>query len=519
MNIIKFTFGSLFVFALALPAQTVPIGNHTTPNNIPSTSAKEKPIVPVKPEAAISITEKLKKYRQQLKENSESKTLEECIELGIIQNKLLAASYASIQEQEYSEIGIKRQFFPSLSLSSLPPFLGSVKTRSSETQFQQVIVNPNGTFQTTDKQLSSLSSNSYNQFAPYFTLTWSFFQPSLSSSINAANAQVQKQRLAFDVTARSAVLQIQQAYYILQANKALIDSFERIYKINLDELNYIQERQRAGLTNIGAVEQARTQLYAQLNQLISFYEKYLQASASLSLSMNQPGDQIVLPKGNLEQSSTWPDSIDQTIAQALRLREEIQSYLQSEQSSIWSARAAIRQYLPILSLQGVYYGIYNKGSADSLINYESKYDFKSIGLGISWNIFDGGVAAAQSKSLEAAAKNSRNEAEYYQYVIREQVQKTFSTYEISQLALESAKANLLAANNTLKANRARFNIGLADITSLVQSMQLLGQAEEAQISALQSYNQSVAELYRYSARWPNGINLLVEQQKRVLQKQ
>ena len=254
MNIIKFTFSSLFVFALAPPAPTIPIDNHTNVQNIPPSSAKEKLIDPVKLEAAISITEKLKNYRQQLKGNSVSKTLEECIELGIIQNKLLAASYASIQEQEYSQIGIKRQFFPSLSLSSLPPFLGSVKTRSSETQFQQVIVNPNGTFQTTNKQLSSLSTNSYSQLAPYFTLTWSFFQPSLSSSINAANAQVQKQRLAFDVTARSAVLQIQQAYYTLQANKALIDSFERIYKINLDELNYIQERQRAGLTNIRSVE-------------------------------------------------------------------------------------------------------------------------------------------------------------------------------------------------------------------------------------------------------------------------
>jgi outer membrane protein TolC len=90
---------------------------------------------------------------------------------------------------------------------------------------------------------------------------------------------------------------------------------------------------------------------------------------------------------------------------------------------------------------------------------------------------------------------------------------------MSQLSLESAKANLLAANNTLKANRARFNIGLADITSLVQSMQLLGQAEEAQISALQTFNQSVAELYRYSARWPKNISLLVEQQKKILQTQ
>ncbi|NCU76788.1 MAG: TolC family protein [Synechococcaceae bacterium WB7_1C_051] len=519
MNFVKFTFGSLFVFTLSLTAKAVPIGNHTIPNYVQPSHAKDEAIVPVKPEPAISITEKLKKYRQQLKDNSISKTLGECLELGIRQNKLLAASYASIQEQEYSLIGIKRQFLPSLNLTSLPPFLGSVKTRSSETQFQQVIVNPNGTTQITNNKLSSLSTNTYNQFAPYFTLTWSFFQPALPASINAAAAQVQKQRLAFDVTARSAVLQIQQAYYTLQANKALIDSFERIYRINLDQLNYIQERQRAGLTNIGAVEQARTQLYAQLNQLISFYEKYFQASASLSLSLNQPGDMIVLPTDKLEQAALWPNSLQQTVSEALILREEIQSYLQSEQASIWNARSAIRQYLPVLSLQGIYYGIFNKGSADSLVNYESKYDFNSIGLGISWNIFDGGVAAAQAKSLEAAAKNSRNEAEYYQFVVRSQVQRTYSTYEMSQLSLESANANLLAANNTLKANRARFNIGLADITSLVQSMQLLGQAEEAQISALQSYNQSVAELYRYSARWPSGISLLVDQQKRVLQKQ
>jgi hypothetical protein len=50
-------------------------------------------------------------------------------------------------------------------------------------------------------------------------------------------------------------------------------------------------------------------------------------------------------------------------------------------------------------------------------------------------------------------------------------------------------------------------------------MQLLGQAEEAQISALQTFNQSVAELYRYSARWPKNISLLVEQQKKILQTQ
>ena len=73
------------------------------------------------------------------------------------------------------------------------------------------------------------------------------------------------------------------------------------------------------------------------------------------------------------------------------------------------------------------------------------------------------------------------------------------------LSLENAKANLHAANNTIAVNRARFGVGLADITSLVQSMQLLGSASEAYSSTLLQYNNAVAELYRYSAKWPEGV--------------
>ena len=64
MKIIQFSFGSLYLFFLALPAQALPIGNHTTPHDVPSSSPKEEPIAPFKPEAAISITEKLKKYKR-----------------------------------------------------------------------------------------------------------------------------------------------------------------------------------------------------------------------------------------------------------------------------------------------------------------------------------------------------------------------------------------------------------------------------------------------------------------------
>ena len=459
----------------------------------------------------VSIRQRLIDLKKQVELKSVRRSLQECLQQGIQQNMQLSAGYATIQQQEYTLIGIRRQYLPTLSLTSLPPFLGKASTQNSSTQFQQVVVNPNATTQVISSPISNSSNQNYSQFAPYLSFTWSFFQPSLLASINAQKAQVQRQRLVFDVTARSAILSIQQAYFELQASKSLIDSFENIYRINLEQVDYVERRQKAGLINIGAVAQAKSQLYAQMNQLISFYERYLQSAASLALAMNVSTDQIILPADQLQASGSWSDSLEDTVSMALRLREEIQVYLNSEAAYTWNARASIRQYLPTLMLQGFYYGIYNNGLTDGVINYDSGYTFQALGLGVTWNIFDGGVAAAESQALKAQSRNARYLADYERYQVREQIRKTFAAYQTAILGLQNAKANLDAANKTIQVNQARFSVGLAEITAIVQSMQLLGQASEAYSNSLLRYNTSVAELYRYSAKWPDNMEPILKQ--------
>jgi outer membrane protein TolC len=461
--------------------------------------------LPAPYDPTVPILQRLIDLKRQVEQNSVRRTLQECLQIGIQQNMQLSAGYASIQQQEYTLTGVRRQYLPTLSMTSLPPFLGAVKTQSSATQFQQVILNPNGTTQVVYNPVSSSSKQNYNQLAPYLTLTWSFFQPSLLASINAQKAQLQRQRLAFDVTARSAVLSIQQAYFQLQASKSLIDSFEKIYRINLEQVDFVENRQKAGLTNIGSVAQAKSQLYSQMNQLIAYYESYLQSAANLALAMNEPSDKIIIPADYLQATGSWSDSLQDTVNQALSLREEIKIYLESEAALTWNARASIRQYLPTLMLQGFYYGIFNKGVADALVNYETGYTFKAVGLGITWNIFDGGVAAAESEALMANSRNSRYLADYERYQVREQIKKTYASYQTSILSLQNAKANLDAANMSIEVNQARFGVGLTEVTSLVQSMQLLGQASEAYSNSILQYNNSVAELYRYSSKWPDNI--------------
>lgn len=449
--------------------------------------------------------------RSSFNQNSRKLSLAVCLKDGIQNNHQLASAYATIQQYEYSLIATKRGFFPSLNLSSLPPFLGRVyASNTSRQQINKTTVNPNGTVSDSTSADSSNSQEEYMQFAPYLTFSWSFFQPSLSASISSANASLIQQRLAFDVSARSAILDLQQSYFKLQSSASLIESFENIYLINLEQVKYVEARQKAGLIDIGAVDQAKSQLYSQASELIGYYSDYLNNSSVLALAMNIPGDVIIVPSDDFTLVGEWDESISETIDHALAMREEIKEFIESANSSIWSARAAIRSYLPQLMLQGVAYSEYEKGSADGL-SFREQTGNASIGLGITWDIFDGGVKAAEASSYRSSAKSEQQKAEYTKDKIKQQIRQAYSIYTTSALALQNAHLNLSASTNSIKVNKSRFSVGLGDITSIIQSMQLLGQATRQYNKAILNHNNSVAELFRYSATWPGQTESIVLQ--------
>ena len=87
---------------------------------------------------------------------------------------------------------------------------------------------------------------------------------------------------------------------------------------------------------------------------------------------------------------------------------------------------------------------------------------------------------------------------------------------MSNINVENATKNLKAAKASYAVQVSRFDVGLSDMTSIIQAIQLLGTAIQARVDALRSYNDSVAELYRYSAEWPDGIKLVVDERMQDL---
>jgi outer membrane protein TolC len=133
------------------------------------------------------------------------------------------------------------------------------------------------------------------------------------------------------------------------------------------------------------------------------------------------------------------------------------------------------------------------------------------GLQLSWRLFDGGVLGAQATALRRQADLSLQQAALDRLTVTRQVESSHASYITSRILLDSTREQLRAARAALE-NSRRGN----DATTQVQTIEKLRQALEAEAGAREQHNTALAELYRYSARWPEGAPTLVGQRRQEL---
>jgi outer membrane protein TolC len=348
-------------------------------------------------------------------------------------------------------------------------------------------------------------------------LSWTFFDPTRSPSINAASESLKAQQLLFDVSARDLVLETQLAYFALQEQQQLIAAYELILNSTTQQVERTEALFNAGTASISDVEQIRTQQLQNLGTLIDTYRQLVDAAARLAQAMAMPTGMLVLPQDKLALVGRWTLSEAETLKQAERLREEIKASLAQASSSGWRATALFNTYLPSFSIQAsgsyLYANTTNGSSIAATINRETSQLSGAVGLGFTWSIFDGGINAAQAEATKAQARQFVDQASVQQLSVAREVERAYANHEASALSLASTKEQLQSAQTAVEAVRERFNIGFSDITSVVQTYNQSLQAASAYARSITQFNSAVASLYRFSARWPDGALPLV--QKRV----
>jgi outer membrane protein TolC len=219
----------------------------------------------------------------------------------------------------------------------------------------------------------------------------------------------------------------------------------------------------------------------------------------------------------------WTLPLPETITQARRQREEILASLAAAEAARWTGVAAMRSYLPAFQLVGTGSLIANSGnqrytgsSSDTATSIRN--GTTSIGVGFTWSIFDGGIQAANAQAADAQARLQAAQANSLQLQAMQEVRSSYGQLLTSRVALRSAQQAYRSAKIAQEAARARFAVGVGDITSVVQTIQQLSQASQQVSEAILSYNTALAQLYRYTAIWPPRTQSEVQQQLQSLRR-
>ena len=447
---------------------------------------------------------------------SKSFTLSQALEMGLLNSPQLAGTYAEIQGQQWNLVAVRRQWYPTLSASS-EPFVPGRRFGSSTSN-----VRDDGR----PAQGESSSSSAISATNIGLTVAWTFFDPSRGSSINAASENLKRQQLLFDVSARNLVLEIQQVYYSLQEQRLLIEAYADILKATTRQVQTTEAQFNNGLINIADVEQIRTQQFATLSTLINAYRQFIDASSRLAQVIAMPPGALVTPSDGLQALGDWPEALQPTIEQALNLREEIKASLAEAASARWSATALFNTYWPRFSLgaNGQYGNINNdqtQSSQQGNVTTNTRITNWSggFGLGFTWQFFDGGINAAQSEVQKALGRRASDQAALDRLIVTREVEQAYTAYKTSQLAMKSSEAQVTSARAAAAAVRARFDVGVSDMSSLVVALNQAINAASNYASSVRDYNGSIAALFRSSARWPANTQPLLNQRVVTLRKQ
>ena len=469
------------------------------------------------------LLDQLESLQAQIESRAVKVSLQEAVAQGVANNPSLAEQFAQLQGQEWALIQAQRKWNPTFSLRGSNPFVGYNWGTFVANNYAQIKPYQGKDWRqikrATPQQYQAKQAQQQQQFQVGVSavLQWSFLDATRQPAINSAQSSLEQQKLLFDNAARQLVLSLQQAYFQIQNNKQLIDSFKQIYDINKQQLDMLEARKSIGMVTVAEVEQQRSSLYIQLTQLVAYMRNYISATAQLSQLMALPGDALAVPLEPASPQGSWDKSLDVTVQNALQYREDILAYSAEAEAYRWTGISNMKTYLPVFSLMGTGGFQGNNGYPQTYLGidpgrtyYTNRQWTANVGIGFNWQ-FDGGLNAALAQQNFAQSRNALALKAKTEDQVVSEVRSAYGQMQTSAIAIKAARQSYQSAELAQAAARARFEVGVGDITAVVQAINQLSQSSQQIANSILNYNNSIAQLYRYSATWPVTARQEVEE--------
>jgi outer membrane protein TolC len=198
-----------------------------------------------------------------------------------------------------------------------------------------------------------------------------------------------------------------------------------------------------------------------------------------------------------------------TLQDLLTLSEENQPALQSQKLNVKAAEFSLAlsksPFWPSLGAR-FNYSRDNEELEKVFSDFDQNWSY-SIGVGISWNLFNGFADHVRYQTSKLELNNARLNLENYQRTLRSDVKNLFNSYNAILEIVEINKKNLEAAGEEFRLADERYRLGSGTSLELREAQVNLTQAEQILVAA--EYNAIITyiELAEAVGRVKEALNL------------
>jgi outer membrane protein len=298
------------------------------------------------------------------------------------------------------------------------------------------------------------------------------------ATLRAAHATSDAQEEVYRAALQALYVRVANAYFnvlIAQDQVDVYKAYEDGFKQEFDQTN---ERLKVGLENSANATQAQAFYLYIKSERISVQDSLKDALHGLEQITGKPTgalkklrEDIPLQAPTPNDAKAWVDAAMQTNPAILSARYTVNA----DEHKIWAARAG---HLPTLSAN-VYRDKFGSWASGPPTTGDSRYGpaTTTVGLTLTVPIFSGGLTQSQVRqaihqrdadegNLETQRRQAARDANNYFNLVVDGIEQ-----------VETSRTAVQVAEKSLGSMRAGYSIGTLSLTSVVQAIQILAQAQ------------------------------------------
>jgi outer membrane protein len=308
------------------------------------------------------------------------------------------------------------------------------------------------------------------------------------ATLDRLKGQSQLSQLQSRQMMENAVVGIMQAYYEVMRQKQTVAFLETVIKYYEERLTITQQRWEFGKGSKLDFLQSKTELNNQVTAIIQAKNALKNAKVSLNnLLIRQPDQEFDVQE---IVGIMFDPSVEQLKSQARAANKGLQSLKKTTDISLIAQKEVEALKLPRVFLNSSFGYSLNKTNA-GLFLYNQNVGL-NVGLGATWNIFNGEITRRQIQISKINTEILRNQEQDLWIQLESDLVRAYNQYQTDKELLKLEVENNEVAEENLKISLEKFKLGGSTILELNEAQRSLNTSLNRLTNA--RYNIKISEL-------------------------